>query len=260
MSKIPKENRKGFTLIELLVVIAIIAILAAMLLPALSKAKARAQAVSCMNNTKQIMLGWQLYTGDNNERLIANAKPVEGGMDWTANPDNTNSSKMIDPSQSLMAIYVRAAAAWKCPSDVYKSAANPGPRVRSLAMNAALGGSLQVDNQIPGRTYFSAKKTTELLRPVDVFVMVDEHPDSINDSVFHFIAGRLPTAAEWRDLPASYHYSGGANFSYADGHSDIRRWRDSRTKQPVKYTDWQNTSARSSEDYIWMNDRMPYNQ
>jgi prepilin-type processing-associated H-X9-DG protein len=127
-------------------------------------------------------------------------------------------------------------------------------------MNAALGGSPMIDNQIPGRTYFAAKKTTQLLRPVEVFVMLDEHPDSINDSVFHVIAGRLPTTAEWRDLPAGYHYNGGANFSYADGHSDIKRWKDARTKQPVKYADWQNMSVRSSEDYIWINDRMPYTE
>ena len=270
----PAARSIGFTLIELLVVIAIIAILAAMLLPALTKARGRAEAISCMSNTKQLMLGCLMFSGDNDDRLIPNgaatvpglasSRWVDGGLDWTTAPDNTNVFKLIDSQQSVIANYVKSTGVWKCPADRYESpaqkAAGMGPRVRSVSMNAALGGAPQIDNQTPGRMYFAARKQSDLIRPGPslIWVTLDEHPDSINDAVFHLIEGRLKTTAEWRDLPASYHYSGGANLSFADGHSEIKKWRDARTKQPIKFIDWPTTFVRDSEDYLWMNDRVPF--
>jgi len=269
----PRRKRPvsfAFTLIELLVVIAIIAILAAMLLPALAKAKGRAHAISCMSNTRQLMIGWILHATDNQDALMSN-RPVEGGMGWLASSfDNTNASLMIDPQQSQMANYVRAAGVWKCPADSYSKSGVPGPRVRSLAMNAGLAVGIEVDPNAPttlGRTYLKrAAKMTDLNRPGPsmVFVFLDEHPDSINDSLFHVIAGRSLADAEWRDLPASQHYGGGANFSFADGHSEIRKWLEksgaNATFRPVTYADMPNLSVRASRDYVWVNDRMPYTQ
>ena len=265
-----KTAKGGFTLIELLVVIAIIAILAGMLLPALSKAKDKALGISCMSNTKQLMLGWILFTGDNQEELIPNAKPVDGGLSWNANPDNQDTSKLIDPNLSVMAAYVKSAGVWKCPSDKYQSAAS-GARVRSMSMNAALGGNITIGGNNPnppGNTYFSAKKTFDLNRPGPsmVWVFLDEHPDSINDSVFHFIPGHAVGGMVWRDLPGSNHSSkSGCNFSFADGHSEIKKWREKRTAptsfptpKAVDYQPWNNTACRDSEDYKWMNERMPY--
>src|SRR5215207_1242632 len=162
------KTRRGFTLIELLVVIAIIAILAAMLLPALSKAKTKAHGVSCMNNTKQLTLGWLLFATDNGDRLMKD-KPVAGGMDWTSNPDNTNVALLVDTEQSQMANYVKSYLVWKCPADAYIHPNNPGRRVRSIALNAAVLGinlALPSGTHAPGgRTYFSASRVSHLNIP-----------------------------------------------------------------------------------------------
>ena len=213
------------------------------------------------------MLGWLMYSTDNTDYLIPNGTAggrwAGGSMDWLANSANTNTDILTDPTQSLIAQYVKSPKVWKCCSDTYQSAANPGPRVRSLSMNAALGGNADTaSQQIPGRTYFSARKQAQLVKPGPsmTWVTLDEHPDSINDAIFYLIEGRLKTQAEWRDLPASYHWGGGCNFSFADGHSDIKKWLDPDTKQPVKYIDMPNFSDRDNVDYVWMNDRVPYTE
>jgi prepilin-type N-terminal cleavage/methylation domain-containing protein/prepilin-type processing-associated H-X9-DG protein len=276
--------RGGFTLIELLVVIAIIAILAAILLPVLTHAKVRAQAVGCMNNTKQLMLGWLMYAGENNDTMIDETKWVAGSMDgqtmtgqpWTqANANDT--AIMVDPTQSLMADYIRNANVYKCPGDVYQAPVDAGPRVRSYSMNAAVGGKVGTvggtySPEDPNRVYVDGNTTgdhkmTALSKPgpTRIWVILDEHPDSLSDAVFQFRPGYLPASYQWQDMPASMH-DGNCGMSFADGHSEIHKWMDGRTKWQVelRYKYWQTGSTyvvglpTPSTDYAWMNAGMPY--
>jgi prepilin-type N-terminal cleavage/methylation domain-containing protein/prepilin-type processing-associated H-X9-DG protein len=286
MRSLPHKSSRclnGFTLIELLVVIAVIAILAAILLPSLSRAKMRAQATFCANNINQLLLAWRMYAEDNRDELpfaVAELSTPPGNSDYAwvrGELDNTNprlpGNWDYDRTIRRGVIWPycgKSIAIFHCPSDTSRGINPRREHVirRSVSMNGWIGGN----GNSPGdafkgvwganaRSSTIARKLSQIGKPgpSKTWVLLDERKDSINNGYFPIQMDGYPDPVTTFiiDYPASYHNGAGA-VSFADGHSEIHKWKDPRTMPPIVDKLTLMVASPNNADVIWLQERSPH--
>jgi prepilin-type processing-associated H-X9-DG protein len=232
--------RVGFTLVELVIIVALVGLLASMLAPAMARTKPNSASFQCQNNLRQLAFSWKMYADDNNGSLVYNRDGnvgysagneawVGGWLEYTTNPDSTNTGLLIDhtkyPYCAFLGPYIKTPLAFKCPADrsTARTAGGTMPRVRSVSMNNYVGTGSRTWTT-PSR-YALCTRFEQIKLPGCMFVFLDEREDCINDGSF---ATDPDTRYQLIDFPASCHNNAGG-FSFADGHAETHRWKDRRT-------------------------------
>jgi len=258
----PDRRPLGFTLIELLVVIAIIAILAAMLLPALSKAKISAQRTRCMNNLKQIHLAWIMYSGDNGDKIVpcsnfttdtgpTDPAIIPGGIEAQFFPGTVLFLKCTNvgyAQDSLLFSYLKTEVIFKCPADLKKAPGTTAPTTRSYSVNGWMNpttSTLASTYLHPTATYRVFKKQTDISNSSDTWVTIEESPGTINDDWF---VETPDTPLKWTDMPAAFHNKV-CILLFADGHAQPRKWTDTHV---VNQEGIGSPKDPASDDLSWL--------
>ncbi len=255
------KTRAGYTLLELMVTIAIVLLLVTLAGTGLKQSRSKARQVACENNFRQLILTWNLYSADHQERLVSNVHLdltsgwVRGSVRGTG---ATNTLHLVDPEGALFAPYLPVWDVYRCPADESSEVIQgiEHPRVRSVSMNQAMGFesyAIWLPSKAlahPGQQYYlTYRLSTDIQEPSERFVFVDESEVTINDPAFAVEMPQQNRSPRWIDVPTTRHRQSGV-LAFADGHVETHRWKDPRTS-----TDHFDKSAEHNEDWLWLTTR-----